>query len=250
METEGKKLLDPQLVIYEPKISNNQVKIQRELDDYKYETYKASLPLEGKMVNGRDHPRNKAALWMTGSNLKFFDRATANWVVNWLMGKGIKMPVTDIYFLEPEEERELETYANQLKGLKYNLPRFIKTILLSDNYRVRNKTHKDDESPAKLRPLRYLSGFQMAESFFHDLDKSTLSEREENTRFSSRTWVEFKKIQLMEDTFPDSLEPQLYGAGTVMQSQLTASSDRWLKYIKQHLLKRDLVIPLKLLKDG
>ena len=85
----------------------------------------------------------------------------------------------------------------------YGLNRFIKTILLSDNYRVRNKTHKDDESPAKLRPLRYLSGFQMAESFFHDLDKSTLSEREGNTRFSSRTWVEFKKIQLMEVMYPD-----------------------------------------------
>ena len=231
MESPGSKLLDPQLVIYEPKISNNKVKIQRPLDNYEYETYKASLPLKGKVVNGRDHPRNKAALWMTGSNLKFFDRATANWVVNWLMGKGIKMPVTDVYFLEPEQERELEIYAGQLKKLNYNLPKFIKKILLSDDYRVRNRTYKNDESSQKLRRLRYLSGFQMAESFFHDLDVNTEKQPEGNTRFSSRAWVEFKKIQLMEDTFPDSLEPQLYGDGTVMQSQLTASSNRWLEYI-------------------
>ena len=231
MESSGKQLLDPQLIIYEPKISTNQVKIQREISYKNYEDFRARLPLEGKIDRGRDHPRNKAAVWMTGSNLKFFDRATANWVVNWLLGKGIKMPVTDIYFLEPEEEEELQHFAAELKRVKYNLPNFIKSIILSSKYRLRNRTHANDGDFDKLRALRYLSGRQMAESFFHELDKEASLQKEGNKRFTSRTWVEFKKVQLMEDTFPAALEPQLYGTGTVMQSQLTASSERWLDYI-------------------
>ena len=141
------------------------------------------------------------------------------------------MPVTDIYFLEPEIEQELNIYASELKRSNYNLSTFIKSILLSEKYRTRNRTHKDDGDPDKLRALRYLSGRQMAESFFHVLDKDASTKKEGNKRFSARTWVEFKKVELMEDTFPDALEPQLYGPGTVMQSQLTASSERWLDYI-------------------
>ena len=82
MEATGKQLLDPQLVIYEPKISTTQVNIQREVTYRNYENYRARLPLEGDIDRGRDHPRNKAAVWMAGSNLKYFDRATANWIVN------------------------------------------------------------------------------------------------------------------------------------------------------------------------
>ncbi|MCM8532046.1 MAG: DUF1549 domain-containing protein [Lentisphaeraceae bacterium] len=230
-EDNAKELIDPQLVIYEPKVTASSIKVKEKLDGYKYNMYKASLPLKGKFSRSRDYPRTSAALWMTGSNLEYFDKETVNWIVNWFMGKGIKMPITDVYFSTPEEEKEFSIYTSILKDSKYDIQKFIRTILLSKKYKTRNKMYDTDTAKNPLRQLRYLTGRQMAESFFDKEDKLASQGIEDSSKFSARTRVEFMKVKFQFENFPDSLEPQLHGPGTVMQSQLTSSASTWINYI-------------------
>ena len=82
-----------------------------------------------------------------------------------------------------------------------------------------------------LRALRYLSGRQMAESFYHELDKDANKQKEGNDALLLEPGSNSRRYNLCSILFQHALEPQLYGTGTVMQSQLTASSERWLSYI-------------------
>jgi hypothetical protein len=234
MEEEVSKDLNaPQMVIFEPTMTASQIKITQQTDDYKYFKYKASVPLKGQYNKARDFPRQTAALWMTGSNSKFFDRETVNWINNWIMGQGIKMPVTNIYFIEPEQEAQFNVQIGHLKKAKYNLIAFVRSLLLSKKYKRRNQAHKDDGDSSKLRQFKYISGRQLANNFFHTEMQVTTAQLKDSQLFTAQAKIEFKKVKFMLDTFPDALKPQLYSPGNVSQAQQTASAPLWLGAIEK-----------------
>ena len=223
-------LLSPQVVILEEKKSSNQLKVYYTHDEKPAKT-NALLPLKVPHSRGRGFPRENVVIWMfSGKVAPHLSRTTANWILNWFMGRGIKEIVTDTYHSsEFDEEDAFDRYGGHMRKNGYNPYKFIKYILMTPEYRNRI-SNSTKEGIYKNRNLRYLAGRHLANILGVERDKQIMKMEESSEKFTNEAEVELKKFEFMDTYFSNSLAPGLYEDGSTKQALFTATNPIWMNY--------------------
>lgn len=164
----------------------------------------------------------------------YMSRAVANWVTNWLMGRGWIMPAYDTYKVEGPNAVQLDKYARAFMGSRFNIHFLVKSILMSPTYRMANTIKNDEEKFAffKARRLRHLSGEQLVNS----LNRSPKQILAESDSASGEGLKKLYKIavyknDLVEKIFPVSLDDtEASYRGTLTQSLKLSTDKDFLNY--------------------
>lgn len=240
----SKPLLSPQMVILEEKKTSSQLKVYYTHDEKPAKT-NAMLPLKVPYSRGKGFPRENAVIWLySGKVAPHLSKTTANWVLNWMMGRGIKEMVTDTYVSSDyAEEDAFAKYGGHMRKNGYNLYKFIKYLVMTQEYRNRN-TNENREGIYKSRNLRYLAGRHLANILNIEKDKVNMAMPESSEKFTNEAEVELKKFTFMKTYFSNSLAPGLYEAGSTKQALFTATNEVWLSYAERlarrgHSMKGD-----------
>ena len=243
MADTSKKLLSAQMVILEEKKTSHELKVYYTHDEKPAKT-NAMLPLKVPYSKGKGFPRENVVIWLYSPRVApHLSKTTANWVLNWLMGRGVKEIVTDTYHApDYDQESAFAKYGGQLRKNGYNVYKFIKYILMTDEYR--KKFGQDEEGIYKNRPLRYLSGRHLTNILNSSKDKTNLAMDESSERFTNEAAMELKKYEFMNTYFSNSLAPGLYEDGSSKQALFTATNEIWLDYVDKlarrgHAIKGD-----------
>ena len=240
----SKPLLSPQMVILEEKKTSSQLKVYYTHDEKQAKT-NAMLPLKVPHSRGKGFPRENAVIWLYSPKVApHLSRTTANWVLNWLMGRGIKEMVTDTYVsTENSEEDAFQKYGGHMRKTGYNLYKFVKYILMTPEYRNRN-VNSSSKGVYQTRSLRYLAGRHLANMLSLKKDQENLKMPESSEKFTNEAALELKKYAFMKTYFSNSLSPGLYEAGSTKQALFTATNETWLNFAekiarKGHAMKGD-----------
>ena len=226
-------LLSPQMVILEEKSSATQLRAYYTQNERKLRT-NAVLPLKVPFSKGRGFPRENVVIWMYSPKVApHLSRTTANWVLNWLMGRGIKEIVTDTYHSsEFDQEDAFDRYGGYMRKSGYNLYKFIKFIVMSQDYR-RVNTNEGTEGIYKSRSLRYLAGRHLVNTLYINQARAISRKLESSEKFTDEAELEIKKFQFMNSYFSNSVEPGLYEDGSTKQALFTATNKIWLDYAER-----------------
>ncbi|MCM8539315.1 MAG: DUF1549 domain-containing protein [Lentisphaeraceae bacterium] len=233
MMDSSKPLLSPQMVILEEKKTSSQLKVYYTHDEKPVKT-NAMLPLKVPFSRGKGFPRENAVIWLYSPRVApHLSRTTANWVLNWLMGQGIKEMVTDTYHSsEYEQQDAFDKYGGYMRKTGYNLFKFVKFILMTPEYRNRN-SNESTEGIYKTRNLRYLAGRHLANIISMEKDQQILKMPESSEKFTNEAEIELKKFSFIKTYFSNSLAPGLYEDGSTKQALFTATNEIWLKHAEK-----------------
>ena len=233
----SKRLLSPQIVILEEKKSASQLRVYYTHDEKQAKT-NAQLPLKVPFSRSKGFPRENVVIWMYSPKVApHLSRTTANWVLNWLMGRGIKEIVTDTYHsTEFDQEDAFDQYGGYMRKSGYNLYKFIKFIVMSPDYRRKN-SNGGTEGIYKSRTLRYLAGRHLVNTLYVNKDKAVSKQPESSERFTNEAEVEIKKFQFMNTYFSNSVAPGLYEDGSTKQALFTATNKIWLDFVQKTALR-------------
>ena len=244
MMDSSKALLSPQVVILEEKMSANQLKVYYTHNEKPAST-SAFLPLKVPYSKSRGFPRENVVIWMYSPNVApHLSRTTANWVLNWLMGRGIKEIVTDTYHsTEFDQQDAFERYGGYMRKSGYNIYKFVKFIVMSPDYRRKN-SNGETEGIYKTRTLRYLAGRHLVNNLYAGENKEIEKQAESSERFTDQVELEIKKFQFMNTYFSNSVAPGLYEDGSTKQALFTATNKIWLDWaekiaLRGHRMKAD-----------
>jgi len=224
----SKPLLSPQVVILEEKELASKIRVYYDYNERKTYT-NARLPLKVPYSRGKVFPRENVVMWLFSPKVApHLSRTSANWILNWLMGRGIKEIVTDTYHsTEFEEEDAFDRYGGYMRKNGYNIYKFVKFIVTSPDYKRQN-SNGGTEGVYKTRTLRYLAGRHLINTLYVDRAKA-LSKRENSSqKFTDEAELEIKKFQFMNTYFSNSVEPGLYEDGSTKQALFTATNKIWL----------------------
>ena len=151
----------PQMVISEERKFAWQMRIDYKTPDNRKIRGRATLPFSVPFSKNFIFPRYEIARWLYSSDVEpFLNRSITNWVMNWLMGSGVKASIEDTFDITDEQEVIFNKYTGLLKKVNYRLEDFVREIVLSDEYR-KDITGKKVKGIYKSRNLRYLSGRQI-----------------------------------------------------------------------------------------
>lgn len=108
-------------------------------------TEEVALTADDAAASGR---RQALSNWLTGSENPYFARATVNRLWAYLFGRGIVDPVDDFGVNNPPVSPELlDTLASQLIESNFDLRNSIRTIVLSNAYRLDSSSGEIADSP-------------------------------------------------------------------------------------------------------
>lgn len=234
------RLLSPQLLVLEKKVNLEKLQIKYRVDG-KIKQVNAMLPGKSFQRSSKEYPREVFAKWVTSSSNPYTARATVNWLARWLYGRGLVMPVLDIYGGEGSKKSLLNKHAQYFKNSHYNLIKLIKKMVLAKEYLLRNSVTTDEEHFIALNARRYrhLTGEQIINSFDNDMlsafGQSTFSQKRKAFK---KFRLEKNKKKIVEKIFPRSIEDtESSYKGSVGQSLFMANNQKTLQYIKQIAFK-------------
>ena len=232
MEDNSDPLKAPQLVIFEEKKTSGQIKVYYEREEKSLKTT-AFLPMKSRYSRSRGFPRENVAIWLTSpQTAKYLNRVTVNWVLNWLMGKSIKEPIVDIYSLDEYQEEVIFKFSAMLRTSGFNLHRFVKKVVLSEEYRQAN-SDAEKEGIYNSRNYRYLAGRHLVNTLYLPEFQQFSNMDESSRKFTNEAELELKKYRFMKQYFSNSLETGLYDSGSTKQALFTATNEIWLKYTEK-----------------
>jgi hypothetical protein len=119
-----------------------------------------ALGAAAEPLDARHDRRERLAQWMTAPENPYFARALANRLWAHYFGRGLVMPIDDLRATNPaSNELVLDELSNHLRGVKYDLKAFTRTLLNSHVYQLSSapsETNAADEqnfSHAAEKPL-------------------------------------------------------------------------------------------------
>jgi hypothetical protein len=222
----------PQLMISEKKTNLKSLKIDYELDGKQYTSTVSQFKRDRKL-NEKALPRDVLSQWMAWKEPLYISRATANWVTNWLFGRGWIMPAYDTYKVEGPNATKLDNLAQGFMRSKFNIHFLVKTVLMSNYYRMKSNIKNDEEKFAffKARRMRHLSGNQIVNSL-NRTPKDILGEAKSAQDGTDKLYkIAIYKNSLVEKIFPVSLEDsEASYRGTLTQALKLSTDSIFLKY--------------------
>ena len=226
-------LMAPQLFIGEYKKNLAGLKVDYELDGVKFSSTASHFKRDRKLSETA-RPRDTFSQWMAWKEPLYMSRAVANWVTNWLMGRGWIMPAYDTYKVEGPNAVQLDRLAKTFQGSRFNIHVLVKTILMSPTYRMANSIKNDEEKFAffKARRLRHLDGNQLVNSLNRS-PKQILAESESASGEGMKKLYKIAvyKNDLVEKIFPVSLDDtEASYRGTLTQALKLSTDKDFLNY--------------------
>lgn len=234
LDDEDKVMLQaPQLFIGEYEKSLAALSVDYELDGVKFSSTASHFKRDRKLSE-RVRPRDSFSQWIAYKEPMYLSRATANWVTNWLMGRGWIMPAYDTYKVEGPNAVQLDKLAQVFQRSKYNLHTLVKSILMSPTYRLANTLKNDEEKFAffKARRLRHLNGDQLVNSLNRS-PKQILAESDSASGGGMKKLYKIAvyKNELVEKIFPVSLDDtEASYRGTLTQALKLSTDKDFLNY--------------------
>ena len=234
LDNEDKVMLKaPQLFIGEYRKDLRAIKADYELDGVKFSSTPSHFKRDKKLSENA-RPRDVFSQWMAWKEPLYMSRAVANWVTNWLMGRGWIMPAYDTYKVEGPNAVQLDKYARAFMSSRFNIHFLVKSILMSPTYRMANTIKNDEEKFAffKARRLRHLSGEQLVNSLNRS-PKQILSESDSASGEGLKKLYKIAvyKNDLVEKIFPVSLDDtEASYRGTLTQSLKLSTDKDFLNY--------------------
>ncbi len=132
-------------------------------------------PLDGPVMDDPFDRRRKLAEWLTAKDNPFFARNFANRFWGYFMGRGLVEPVDDMRSTNPPSNPELlDALAAELVKGKYDLKRFMRTIMTSRAYQLSSRSAAGNRADAaNLHFARYAVKRLTAEQLADALDFAT-----------------------------------------------------------------------------
>jgi len=234
LDDEDKVMLKaPQLFIGEYKKNLKGLKVDYELDGEKF-TSTASHFKRDRKLSENVRPRDSFSQWIAWKEPLYMSRAVANWVTNWLMGRGWIMPAYDTYKVEGPNAVQLDRYARTFMNSRFNIHVLVKSILMSPTYRMANSIKNDEEKFTffKARRLRHLSGEQIVNSL-NRTPKQILADTDSANGGGMKKLYKIAvyKNDLVEKIFPVSLDDtEASYRGTLTQALKLSTDKDFLNY--------------------
>ncbi|MEN9359237.1 MAG: hypothetical protein RL095_772 [Verrucomicrobiota bacterium] len=223
-------LLAPQLYLYEDKERLNEMTITYPVDGKSY-TAKARLFGADRGIQETKTPRDVLAKWMATRQNEFVSRAVANWVGHWLLGRGLALPVNDVYDMK-NASPQLVACADYLEKERWDINALVRMIVLSPAYRLPSSLQNDEEKfmAFKARRFRHLNGDQLVNS----LNGAYLARLRRDTSIDALRQLyaaEVDRNQLVQKLFPSSLnDSEANYRGALTQSLYLSSDTRMLEF--------------------
>ena len=228
---------EEQMLVAEKRVFPYQLAVKYTFDE-KTRWSKAKLPFEAAFkTRNLIFPRQEVVRWLYSPQAEpYLQRALSNWILNWLMGRGISESIEDSFDIDSDQEEKFSMYSKLLKEKNFKLHEFIRVILLSKEYRQKITMEKP-EGIYSSRNLRFLSGRQMVNTIFHFQEKEIYKQQESSQNFTEIAEIEVKKNTMIQSYFAKTLTPELNEKGSTHQSLFTIANEDLINYINNFAVK-------------